>query len=66
MLARKWQYVLGLLTAIEEVHVGHFGMLRLRDIQQAMLDQWSPWSRDPREKFLVMDEVKEALSWWMQ
>ena len=60
MPAWKWQSILGLLTATEKVV--HFGMLCLRDIQRAVLGQWYPWSGDPREKLLVTDKVKEALS----
>ncbi len=60
--AREWQSVLGLLTATEKVV--HLGMLHVRDIQKAMLDQWSPFRGDPVEQLIVTDKAKEQLRWW--
>ena len=54
--------MLSLLISTEQIV--QLGMLHIRYIQFALLDQWSPFQADPREQLTIGLQVKEAMQWW--
>ena len=58
----QWQSMLGLLMSTE--YIVQLGMLHIRHIQFALLDQWSPFRGYPSEQLTISLQVKEALRWW--
>jgi hypothetical protein len=60
--AQQWQSMIGVLSATEKLV--HLGMLHLRPIQVAMLQNWSPFRGNPDELLPIQTEVILALRWW--
>ena len=53
--------MLSLLISMEKIV--QLGMLHVRYIHFALLDQWSPFQGEPREQLTISLQVKEALLW---
>ena len=62
MVARKWLSVIGLMSSQEKYTP--YGRLRLRYVQWALKDQWSPARAPMSQKLRVTNQAREGLDWW--